>query len=220
MNFGVPLLVDLCDRLVVVVGGGPIAAAKVATLEAGSPKPLDMVIVAPEVTAALHARIAAGRARWRDRTYTDGDLDNAWLAIAATASPEVNAAVADEAERRRVWCIRVDDAESSSAALLGAVRRGPLVLAISTSGTSPALAARLRADIADRYGPEWGELAELLGALRRDPEIRAAMSRLPPETRRRRWHAVIDPDIVGLIRSGRRSEAKEVAVACLCSSSD
>ena len=220
MNVGVPLLVDLSDRLVVVVRGGRVAAAKIATLEAGSPNSLNLVIVAPEVAAPIDTRIAAGRARWRNRTYTHGDLDDAWLVVAATSSPEVNAAVADEAERRRVWCIRVDDAESGTAALLGAVRRGPLVVAVSTSGTSPALAARLRADIADRYGPEWGELADLLGALRRDPEVRAVMSRLPAEIRRQRWHAVIDPDIVGMIRSGRRSEAKEVALACLCSSSD
>ncbi len=88
------------------------------------------------------------------------------------------------------------------------------------SATSPALAAHLREDIAERYGPEWGELAELLGDLRRDPQVRAEMSRLPSGIRRQRWRAIIDPDIVDLIRSGRLSEAREVAIACLCSSSD
>ena len=228
MPADVPLVVDLADRLVVVVGGGRVAESKTRSLltasGAASPqaetRPPTITIVSPELTTGLAEIVESGGAVWRERPYADGDLDGAWLVVAATSSAAVNAAVAENAERRRVWCIRADRGQNGTAALVGAVRRGSLVLAVSTSGTSPALAAHIRRDLSARYGAEWGELADLLGELRRDPIVRAALAKLPASIRRQRWHAVIDPDIVALIRLGRRSEAKRVATACLCSSSD
>lgn len=216
---GLPLVVDLGGRRVVVVGGGPVAQAKLDTIGRAGASPL-VTVIAPAVTDELAARCAAGTLTWHERAYTDGDLHGAWLAVAATASPQVNAAVCAEAERRRVWCLRADAAESGTAALLATVRRGPLLLAVSTSGAAPALARALRRELGERYGPEYGELAALLGELRVDPQIRAVLADAGPDERRARWRALPLTDIVALVRQGRRQEAKEVAAACLCSSSD
>ena len=99
-------------RRVVVVGGGPVAARRVAgLLDAGA----RVELIAPHATPALDALAGAGRVRWHERPYRDGDLAGAWYAVAATNQQEVNAAVAAEAERERVFCSRADDAASSTA---------------------------------------------------------------------------------------------------------
>ena len=98
-----PLALDLADRMVVVVGGGQVARRRVtAMLEAGAL----VRVIAPEITAELAGLDVA----LHQRQYRDGDLTGAWLAHAATDDPAVNAAVAAEAERRRIWCVRADNA--------------------------------------------------------------------------------------------------------------
>lgn len=218
---GLPVLLDVAGREVLVVGGGPVATAKsAALLDAGA----RVVVVAPDATAALAGDAAGGRLTWVRRRWQPDDLDAAWLAVAATSDPQTNAGVVEAASERRCFCVRADDGASGTASLVATVRRGPLLLAVSTSGAAPALARRLRAELERRYGPEWGELAALLGDLRRDPQVRAALAGVDPEERRRRWRALVPPDTVGTrlleaLQLGRSSEAREVAVACLCSSS-
>ena len=114
---------DLAGRRVVVVGGGSVAQRRlVGLLAAGA----DVEVVAPEVTPAVEAM--APELTWTARAYRDGDLADAWYAIACTDDPAVNAAVAAEAERARVFCVRADDAPaasaSSSAVRTAAERRG------------------------------------------------------------------------------------------------
>ena len=107
-----PLGLRLDGRRVVVVGGGRVAARRVAgLLRAGA----RITVVSPEVTAAVEGYITAGLVEWAARPYQPGDLAQAWYAVAATDDPSVNAAVADEAERARVFCSRADDAGASTA---------------------------------------------------------------------------------------------------------
>jgi uroporphyrin-III C-methyltransferase/precorrin-2 dehydrogenase/sirohydrochlorin ferrochelatase len=131
-----PLFLKLDGRKVVVVGAGPVAASKLATLRGTGAA---VVVVAPEVSEAVEREgVAIER-----RAFRPEDLDGAWLAIAA-APPEVNRAVAAEAERRRVFVNAVDDPEQASAYAGGVVRRAGMTFAISTSGAAPALAGLLR----------------------------------------------------------------------------
>jgi precorrin-2 dehydrogenase/sirohydrochlorin ferrochelatase len=218
MQSGVPLLLNLDHRRVVVVGGGPVAEAKVLSLRTGGSP--EIHVVAPELTVGLRELADQGVVIWEPRPFEPHDLDTSWLVVAATNIAEVNAAVVRAADECRIWCVRADLAEEGSAGLIAAVREGPLLIAVSTTGTAPALASYLRSELATLYGPEWGEFASILGELRQDPEIRRTMSAFDSSERRRRWRAVIRPDIVELVRSGRRITAKEVAAACLCSSSD
>lgn len=102
----------LDDRRVVVVGGGRVAGRRVpALIEAGA----DVLVISPHVTPGLEDDAAAGRLRWEARAYRPGDLDGAWLVHACTDDPGVNAAVAADAERARVWWVRSDDAAESAA---------------------------------------------------------------------------------------------------------
>ena len=109
-----PYLVGLglAGRRVVVVGGGTVAQRRLAGLLAAG---ADVEVVAPEVTPAVEGMATAKELRWTARPYRDGDLDGAWYALAATDDAAVNAAVAAEAERARVFCVRADDAPGGSA---------------------------------------------------------------------------------------------------------
>jgi uroporphyrin-III C-methyltransferase/precorrin-2 dehydrogenase/sirohydrochlorin ferrochelatase len=131
-----PVFLKLEGRPVLIVGGGPVAASKIAALrQAGAA----LRVVAPDVCA----EIAAAVDDIARRPFVPDDLDDAWFVVAA-ATPEVNEAVAREAERRRVFVNAVDDPANASAYLGGVVRRGEATIAISTNGAAPGIAGLLR----------------------------------------------------------------------------
>ncbi len=131
-----PVFLKLHGRDVLVVGGGPVAASKLAALTAAGAR---VRVVAPEVEADIDA-LGVPIAR---RPFAPSDLDGAWFVVAA-ATPEVNRQVATAAEGRHVFVNAVDDVASASAYLGGVVRKGGVTLAISTDGRAPALAGLLR----------------------------------------------------------------------------
>jgi uroporphyrin-III C-methyltransferase / precorrin-2 dehydrogenase / sirohydrochlorin ferrochelatase len=132
-----PLFLDLADRQVLLVGGGPVAAAKLRQLTAAGAR---VRVVSPEIVDEIAAMPGVEIVR---RRFSAADLDGVWLAIAA-ATPEANREVAREAEARRVFVNAVDDPENASAYLSGVVRRDAVTIAISTSGDAPALTALVR----------------------------------------------------------------------------
>jgi siroheme synthase-like protein len=131
-----PLFVNLSGRRVVLVGGGPVASAKLSQLLAAG---ADVVVVSPEVEEAIE-RSAAAIVR---REFMASDLDAAWLVVAA-ATPAVNRAVRAAADERRMFVNAVDDPANATAFLSGVVRRDGVTVAISTSGDAPGLTALLR----------------------------------------------------------------------------
>jgi uroporphyrin-III C-methyltransferase/precorrin-2 dehydrogenase/sirohydrochlorin ferrochelatase len=137
---GLPLLLDLRDRRVVVIGGGSVAERRVATLCAAGAR---VTVVAPWVSED----IAAGPARHVERGYRDGDLADAWLAVAATDDPDVNSRIATEAEQRRVFCVRADLAEGGSARVPAIFASGDLTVSVN-AGDDPRRAVALRNVIA------------------------------------------------------------------------
>jgi len=136
---GYPLLLDLAGRRVVVVGGGVVASRRTRGLhEAGA----DVLVVAPEVTDEVAALVTVRR-----RAFEPGDLDGAWLVMACTDDPQVNAAVAAAAEQRRVFCVRADAAAEGTARTPAVARHDGVVVAVN-GGDDPARAAALRDAIA------------------------------------------------------------------------
>jgi siroheme synthase-like protein len=131
-----PLFVNLAGRHVVLVGGGPVASAKLTQLLAAG---ADVHVVAPEI---LEDIVKAAVAILR-RPFVPADLDGAWLVVAA-ATPEVNQRVSAAAEGRQLFVNAVDDPANATAFLSGVVRRDGVTLAISTSGDAPGLTALLR----------------------------------------------------------------------------
>jgi len=154
---------DLEGRRCVVVGGGSVGLEKAAGLAACGAR---VTVVAPE----LDPGFAELDVEWVSREYETADLDEAFLVIAATSTRSVNERVSGDAERRALLCNVADVPDLCNFILPAVHREGPIAVAVSTGGASPALAKRLRARIAEVVRPEHAELAEELRALR--PEVR------------------------------------------------
>jgi len=135
-----PAGLRLAGRRVVVVGGGQVAQRRLPGLLAAH---ADVLLVAPDVTPAVEAMAGAGELRWGRRRYQHADLDGAWYVLAATDDPVVNAAVANEAERRRVFCVRADDATEATAWTPAVGRHAGVTVAV-LGGGDPKRAAAVR----------------------------------------------------------------------------
>ena len=154
-----PAFLKLAGRACLVVGAGRVAEDKIGgLLLAGA----NVRVVAPKATQRIAALADAGEILWNARWFRSSDLGGAFLVIAATSSPSLHAKIFSEARRRRVLCNVVDDPEHCDFYYGAVVRRGALQIAISTEGRSPALAQRLKKEIAHEYGPEYASwLAEI-----------------------------------------------------------
>ena len=197
-----PVLLDLRGRRSVVVGGGPIAEGKVAPLVDGGAA---VTVVAPDLTAGLAALAREGRFTHVARPYAPGDLEHAYLAIAATDDPEVNHAVHAEAEAKGVLVNVVDDPPYCGFILPSILRRGDLVVAVSTSGNAPALAVRVRERLERELGDEYARFLALAGS------IRTPLAERYPDfqIRKRLWYRLVDSDVLALLRSGDETRARE-----------
>lgn len=208
---GYPVNLLVAGRRCVVVGGGRIAARKIAALlEAGAV----VHVVAPELSPEVRAWQAAGALTADERAFRPDDLDGAWLATTATPDPTVNRAVFDAGEERRIFVNAADDPEHCSFTLMSVVRQGDLVVTIGTGGRSPALATYLKDHVASEMGPEWGVLLDLLSEERE--RLRAAGT----SSETLDWRRALDSGMLDLIRTGRVAQAKELLRACLSSSLD
>jgi uroporphyrin-III C-methyltransferase/precorrin-2 dehydrogenase/sirohydrochlorin ferrochelatase len=155
-----PLFLRLEGRRAVVVGAGAVGAHKARTLaEAGA----HVTLIDPAPSAEAVALVDLDRVALRRHAFDPSDLDDAWLAIAATDDVAINAAVAEAAAARRVFCNAVDDPSNSSAYFASIVRRPPITVAISSNGEAPALSKLLR-EIVERILPDddWIERARAL----------------------------------------------------------
>ncbi len=158
-----PVYLNIEGRLCVVVGGGRVAERKVKSLLKAGAK---LKVISPELTSELKKIAEKGVFFWEKRGYQKGDLEGAWLVIAATNDPEVQKEVFKEAEERRIFCNVVDVPELCSFIVPSVVRRGKLSIAISTSGASPAVARRLREMFENIIGEEYETYIELMNNLR------------------------------------------------------
>ena len=205
-----PVNLVLQGRRVLVVGAGAVAARKVDGLLACGAV---VAVVAPEVGPEIRALAEAGAIELRQGTYRADDLDGAWLAVTATDEAEVNRAVFDDGEARRMWVNAADDPLSCSFTLPSVVRQGPVMVTVATGGHSPALATWLRRHVASELGPEYAELAHLLA------EARAQLQAEGRSTEGLNWLSAIDSGMLEMIRLGDVGRAKERLQACLSSSS-
>lgn len=196
-----PICLDIAAKPVVVIGGGAVATERVDDLLACG---ADVTVIAPEVSASLEELAVAGRIVLRRRAYVAGDLAGAFLAVVAADDPATNAAAFAEAEAAGVLVNVCDDPEHCRFIFPAKIDRGRLTLAIFTHGTSPALSRRVRRELAAAIGGEYGELAELLAAIR--PAVRAAPG-LTADDRRRIYERLVYSEILLLLREGDRAAA-------------
>jgi precorrin-2 dehydrogenase/sirohydrochlorin ferrochelatase len=189
----------LTGRRCLVVGAGDVGLEKAEGLLACEAA---VHVIAPEACDEIRALAAAGDLEWTERPFAPGDLEGHFLAIAATSNTDVNIAVFEEAERRSMLCNVVDVPPLCSFILPAIVRSGPIAIAISTAGASPALAKRMKREIGELYGPEHAELAAILN------DVRGwAKATLPTFADRREFFEAIvngEPDPIALLRVGDR----------------
>jgi precorrin-2 dehydrogenase/sirohydrochlorin ferrochelatase len=198
----------LAGRACLVVGGGEVGLEKVEGLLACGG---EVTLVAPEAVRELEDYAREGSIRWERREFRDSDLDGRFLAIAATSVTEVNISVYEGAERRAMLCNVVDVPPLCNFILPAIVRAGPLAIAISTAGASPALAKRMKREIAESYGEPYARLALILNDARG-----WAKATLPTyQDRKEFFEGVVngEPDPVELLRRGREAEVRALVEA-------
>jgi precorrin-2 dehydrogenase/sirohydrochlorin ferrochelatase len=202
MPFGYPVFLELQGRRALVVGRGAAAEGKVEGLLAAG---ASVHVVSDGPRAALDELSALEGVTVSRREFRVGDLDDIDICVASSSRATVRDEIAREARTRGVLVNVMDDVKNCDFAAPAVVRRGDLVIAISTGGRSPALAKRLREELSKRFGPEWEEVMRLLGEVRQ--ETLAALPDLPE--RSKRWSRALDLDEAEeLMRQGRASELR------------
>lgn len=160
-----PILLNIAGKKCLVVGAGKVAAGKIAGLLHHGAK---IIVVAPRAVRSIQEQARKGVLTLHPRKFSPSDVKGAFLVIAATNSSGVNAAVFQACRAQRVLCNAVDDPANCDFFYPAVVRRGQLQIAISTNGQSPGLAARLRKQLEEQFGPEWSSWVEHTGKLRRE----------------------------------------------------
>lgn len=198
-----PAFLDLRRRPCLVVGGGTLASHKArALLRAGA----RVRVVAPRLDRSLSALQRAGRVTARRRAFRDRDLEGCVLVIAATDDAAVNRAVYRGSRRRRIPCNVVDQPALCSFIFPSVLRRGDLVIAISTGGSGPALSRRLRLELQRTIGAEYATFLRLLHEARR--RLRRGLPDLA--ARKRAVYRLLDSPALSLVRAGRLAQARAV----------
>lgn len=200
---GYPIfLIGLDTRRCIVIGGNTEAERKVGgLLECDAA----VTVISPEVTTQLRAWVDAGTLTWIPRTYRVGDLQGAYLVIVTDSPTAQRATIAQEAETERALLNVADDTPYCHFTAGSVLRQGALTIAISTNGCAPALAVRVRQQLQRLLGPEYATLLEWLQAVR-EPIAR----RYPGLAERRAlWYALVDSDILALLRHGDEAGARQ-----------
>ena len=164
-----PVCLDLEGRPCVVIGGGRVAERKVLSLLSCSAQ---VSVVSPELVEELLKQHKKGAIQWIDREYCQGDLEHAFLVIAATDDEQTQQQIYEEAAAHNILLNVADVPQRCNFILPATARQGDLLISISTAGKSPALARKLRIELEKKYGAEYRVLVDILGAIR--PEILAS----------------------------------------------
>ena len=201
-----PLFADLNGRKCVVVGGGPIAQRKVATLLRYGAR---ITLISPTLTTRLRQYARAGTIRYIARRFRPSDITAAWLVYACTDDQAINELVYRSATRRRVFINVVDQKPLCSFIAPSLFTRGDLTVAVSTGGASPTIAKRLRRQLQQVVGTEYIPMLKLLANLRT-----VAKRSLPSyQDRKRYFDQLVRGRVFALVRTGHLQQAKREALA-------
>jgi precorrin-2 dehydrogenase/sirohydrochlorin ferrochelatase len=203
-----PIFVRVAGRRCLVVGGGELAAQKTrGLLDAGA----GVTVISPNLNDELRALVDQSRIEHRARPYQGGDIDGFFLAFAATGSDAIDQQIRNEAEAAGVMLNVVDRTHLCDFIAPAIVSRGDLTVAISTSGTSPAMAKRIRQKLEDDLGTEYALALQLLGRLRK----RLQGSATTAAERSRIFDALADSPLLDLLRQRRFDEVDALLAAAV-----
>jgi len=198
-----PVLLNLSGRTCIVIGGGIVAERKVLSLlEAGG----SVSVIAPFVTDPLRKLWEQGKINFIKRTYKKGDLKGAFLVIAATDSSAVNKSVYEETRELAILADIVDEPSLCDFIVPSCIRRGPLIITVSTSGKSPCLSKKIRKDLEKIYSEAYGHFAFMLGNMRERVQKEIPV----PEKRKNFWETLMESNIPELLKEGKHREVEEL----------
>ena len=202
-----PIVLNIQGRKCLVVGGGKVALRKVkALLEHGA----DVEVVSPFFCPELNQLATDGAIRAIQRDYKPEDLEDAFIAIAATDDAKTNERVAAEARRRGVLTNVVDDLKNSDFIVPSYLKRGDVIIAVSTSGRSPALARKIRSELERNFKAEYEQLAIIAD------EVRSKLKQQGITASSDAWQQVLSLNsLIELLRQGKNQEAKEIMLTRL-----
>jgi precorrin-2 dehydrogenase/sirohydrochlorin ferrochelatase len=190
-----PVNLDIRGRRCLVVGGGAVGSRKVQTLLRCGAR---VTVVSRETTPSLQELAAQGRITLVQKSYQNSDLNGMFLVIGATNDESLNQKISQDAEQRNLLCNIVDRPKVCNFILPSIVERGDLIITVSTSGKSPALAKKLRQALEKEFGEEYGQLLLIMGAIRAKllsgphaPEMHAAL-----------FERLVNSELLELIRIG------------------
>jgi precorrin-2 dehydrogenase/sirohydrochlorin ferrochelatase len=194
-----PVNLDIKNRACLVIGGGGVGTRKVKTLvDCGAM----VTVVSPEVSAQLEKMAAAGLITLEKRAYSATDLQGKFLVIGATDDEVLNRRIHADAEDLNTLCNIADRPEICNFILPAIVNRGDLVLAVSTSGKSPAYAKKMRKDLEKQFGEEYEPFLRLMGAIRE----RLLCEQHAPEAHKPLFEKLITAGLLDLIRADRTEQ--------------
>lgn len=189
-----PVCLDVKDRRCLVVGGGRVGTRKVKTLlECGA----RVTVISPETTDALDQLAARNAIVLKRRAYCSSDMDDVFLVIGATDDEALNHCIHQDAEQRQRLCNIADQPRRCNFILPSIIHQKDLIIAISTSGRSPAFARHLRLTLQDQFGPEYGVLLDLMGAVRE----KLLVGDHAPEAHKHLFEKLIDSGLLEMIKS-------------------
>lgn len=199
-DFRYPAVLSLCGRACLLVGGGVVAERKAeGLLEAGA----RLTVVSPHLTPRLLALAEDARLRWIPREYAHGDVTGFVLVVGATDDATVNTRLVAEARERGAWVNCADDPAHCDFILPAVVRRGAVTVAVSTGGTSPAMARLLREELEEIITEDYGALVDVAADVRRCLRERGAAPGIDE------WRRALDAEVRRLVATGRTGAARE-----------
>lgn len=203
-----PLSINIEGRHCLVVGGGGVGARKAQGLLASGAR---VTVVSPRMDPALEALLPHERLHLERRAYRPEDMAGVFLAFSATDNTGLNRRIKRDAADQKTLCNVADQPELCDFILPAVVRRGDLLLAITTSGKSPALAKRLRRQLEAQFGSEYESLTRLLGAIRN----RLLAQGHDPAGHRKAFNTLLEDDLLGLVRRGNSEEINSLLAKTL-----
>ena len=203
-----PVNLDIRRQSCLVVGGGAVGTRKIKMLlDCGA----SVTVVSPEVTDPISVLAGENRILLKLRPYQTSDLDGVFLVIGATDNKELNRAIHADAVKHGKLCNIADQPDLCNFILPSIIERGDLIIAISTSGKSPAFARRLRKQLEVQFGPEYAEFIKLMGVVRK---ILLEQTH-NPEAHRRVFESLIDQGLLECIRDGDKAQIDSILISVL-----
>lgn len=208
-----PIFLSLAGKNCLVIGGGQVAERKVADLLNYD---ANISVISPTAGDNIRLWFNQGLIGWQAREFRDDDLDNVFLVFVATNDTVINRGIVKQCRQRSILVNAVDDPPNCDFYVPAVVRRNSLVLGISTEGKSPMLARKLREQLEEIIGEEYGQFVDILGKQR--DYIKQAIPDI--EIRKKVFKALVDSDILDLLKLGDEERVKERMEECMSSWQD